>query len=63
MNRNFKPTFNYDMEESNKLIKLGIFPIGCGIGTKDGQPYLVFRATKTYFDARDLIRSSVKNEV
>ena len=63
MERIVKPTFNYDIAESNQLIKLGFSPIGCGIGDKDGRPYIVFRSSKSYFDARDLIRFIAKYAV
>ena len=63
MERIVKPTFNYDIAESNQLIKLGFSPIGCGIGDKDGRPYIVFRSSKLYFDARDLIRFRAKYAV
>ena len=63
MERVVKPTFNYDIAESNQLIKLGFSPIGCGIGDKDGRPYIVFRSSKSYFDARDLIRFRAQNAV
>ena len=32
MERRFKPVFNYDLEESNRIMKRGISPIGCGVG-------------------------------
>ena len=55
-NKNLKPIYNYDLEESNLLFKRNIRPIGCGIGDKDGRPYIVFMANRQYFDALNLIR-------
>lgn len=50
-NKNLKPIFNYDLAECNQLFKKGIRAIGCGFGTRDGSPYIVFMADKRYFDA------------
>ena len=52
---NIKPVYNYDLEECNQLFKKGIFPIGCGIGDRDGQVYHVFIASRKYFDMVKLI--------
>lgn len=59
-NKKLKPTFNYDIEECNQLLKLGVHPIGCGIGHKDGRTYLVFMADKRYFDGLRNVRNKMK---
>lgn len=50
-----KPIYNYDLEECNRLFKKGVFPIGCGIGDKQGEVYHVFMANRKYFDMIKLI--------
>ncbi len=35
-NKNIKPIYNYDLKECNLLFKKGIYPIGCGVGDRDG---------------------------
>lgn len=46
---------NYNIEQSNQLIKKGIFPIGCGINPKSGGFFLVFPGTAGYFNTLELI--------
>lgn len=46
-----KPVYNYNLDECNKLFKLGIPPIGIGTSDKTGNAYVVFRANMRYFDA------------
>lgn len=50
-----KPVYNYDIEECNQLFKKGVYPIGCGIGDKDGRVFHVFVANRRYFDTVRLI--------
>lgn len=57
-----KPVYNYDIEECNKLFKKGIFPIGCGVGDKDGRVFHVFVASRKYFDAVKLINYEMKEK-
>ena len=45
-----KPVYNYDIEECNQLFKKGVYPIGCGVGDKDGRVFHVFTANRRYFD-------------
>lgn len=52
-----KPIFNYDIEECNLLFKRGVFPIGCGIGDKDGRVYHVFISNRQYFDVLGQIKA------
>lgn len=47
--------YNYNIEQSNQLIKKGMFPIGCGINPKSGGFFLVFSGTQGYFNTLDLI--------
>lgn len=46
---------NYNIEQSNQLIKKGMFPIGCGINPKTGGFFLVFLGTQGYYNTLDLI--------
>lgn len=50
-----KVIYNYNIEQSNQLIKKGMFPIGCGIKPKSGGFFLVFSGTQGYFNTLDLI--------
>lgn len=50
-----KVIYNYNIEQSNRLIKKGMFPIGCGINPKTGGFFLVFSGTQGYFNTLDLI--------
>ena len=50
-----KPVYNYDIEECNQLFKKGVYPIGCGVGDKDGRVFHVFTANRRYFDTVRLI--------
>lgn len=50
-----KVIYNYNIEQSNQLIKKGMFPIGCGINPKSGGFFVVFYGTKGYFNTLDLI--------
>lgn len=50
-----KVIYNYNIEQSNQLIKKGMFPIGCGINPKSGGFFLVFYGTQGYFNTLDLI--------
>ena len=50
-----KVIYNYNIEQSNQLIKKGMFPIGCGINPKTGGFFLVFSGTTGYFNTLDLI--------
>ncbi len=50
-----KVIYNYNIEQSNQLIKKGMFPIGCGINPKSGGFFLVFSGTPGYFNTLDLI--------
>ena len=50
-----KVIYNYNIEQSNQLIKKGMFPIGCGINPKLGGFFLVFSGTPGYFNTLDLI--------
>lgn len=50
-----KIIYNYNIEQSNQLIKKGMFPIGCGINPKTGGFFLVFCGTQGYFNTLDLI--------
>lgn len=50
-----KVIYNYNIEQSNQLIKKGMFPIGCGINPKSGGFFLVFSGTKGYYNTLDLI--------
>lgn len=50
-----KVIYNYNIEQSNQLIKKGMFPIGCGINPKSGGFFLVFSGTQGYFNTLDLI--------
>lgn len=50
-----KPIYNYNIEQCNQLFKKGVNPIGCGIGDKDGRVYMVFIASKKYFEMLKLI--------
>lgn len=52
---NKKVIYNYNIEQSNQLIKKGMFPIGCGINPKTGGFFLVFYGTKGYYNTLDLI--------
>ena len=45
-----KVIYNYNIEQSNQLIKKGMFPIGCGINPKSGGFFLVFYGTKGYYN-------------
>ena len=36
-------------------MKKGVYPIGCGIGDKDGRVFHVFTANRRYFDMVRLI--------
>lgn len=53
-----KPVYNYDLEQCNKLFKLGIPPIGIGTSDKTGNAYVVFRANTRYFEAIKLIQNN-----
>lgn len=53
--RNKKILYNYNIEQSNQLIKKGMSPIGCGINPKTGGFFLVFYGTKGYYNTLDLI--------
>ena len=55
-----KVIYNYNIEQSNQLIKKGMFPIGCGINPKTGVFFLVFYGTKGYYNTLDLI--TLENE-
>ncbi len=57
---NKKVIYNYNIEQSNQLIKKGMFPIGCGINPKTGGFFLVFYGTKGYYNTLDLI--ALENE-
>ncbi len=50
-----KVIYNYNIEQSNQLIKKGMFPIGCGINPKSGGFFLVFYGTTGYYNTLDLI--------
>lgn len=50
-----KVVYNYNIEQSNQLIKKGTPPIGCGINPKTGGFFLVFMGTEKYYDTLDLI--------
>ena len=50
-----KVIYNYNVEQSNQLIKKGMSPIGCGINPKTGGFFLVFYGTKGYYNTLDLI--------
>ena len=50
-----KVIYNYNIEQSNQLIKKGMFPIGCGINPKTAGFFLVFSGTQGYFNTLDLI--------
>ena len=50
-----KVIYNYNIEQSNQLIKKGIFPIGCGINPKSERFFLVFFGMPGYFNTLDLI--------
>ena len=52
---NKKVVYNYNIEQSNQLIKKGMFPIGCGINPKTGGFFLVFMGTQGYYNTLDLI--------
>lgn len=58
-----KPVYNYDIEECNQLFKKGIFPIGCGIGDKDGRVFHVFAASRKYFDMVKLIHYEMNEKL
>lgn len=57
---NKKIIYNYNIEQSNQLIKKGMSPIGCGINPKSGGFFLVFHGTPGYFNTLDLI--ALENE-
>ena len=57
---NKKVIYNYNIEQSNQLIKKGMFPIGCGINPKTGGFFLVFSGTQRYFNTLNLI--ALENE-
>lgn len=63
MERRFKPVFNYDLEESNRIMKRGISPIGCGVGNRDGRAYIVFMGTRQYFETKEYLQYMEKNRV
>ena len=50
-----KVIYNYNIEQSNQLIKKGMFPIGCGINPKSGGFFLVFYGTTGYYNTLDLM--------
>lgn len=52
---NKKVIYNYNIEQSNQLIKKGMFPIGCGINPKTGGFFLVFMGTEKYYNTLDQI--------
>ena len=56
-----KPVYNYDIEECNQLFKKGIFPIGCGVGDRDGRVFHVFAASKKYFDMARLVKFEMQS--
>ena len=57
-----KVIYNYNIEQSNQLIKKGMFPIGCGINPKSGGFFLVFSGTSGYFNTLDLIALESKQK-
>ena len=57
MTRLKKPVYNYNIDECNKLFKLGIPPIGIGTNDKTQSIYVVFRANKRYFEALKTIQN------
>jgi len=57
-----KPVYNYDIEECNQLFKKGIFPIGCGVGDKDGRVFHVFAASRKYFDMVKLVNYEMQEK-
>lgn len=57
-----KVIYNYNIEQSNQLIKKGIFPIGCGINPKSGGFFLVFFGTPGYFNTLELIALENKQD-
>ena len=57
-----KVIYNYNIEQSNQLIKKGIFPIGCGINPKSGGFFLVFSGTAGYFNTLELIMLENKQD-
>lgn len=59
---NKKIIYNYNIEQSNQLIKKGISPIGCGINPKSGGFFLVFYGTPGYFNTLDLITLESKQK-
>ena len=59
---NKKVIYNYNIEQSNQLIKKGILPIGCGINPKSGGFFLVFSGTPGYFNTLDLIALESKQK-
>ena len=63
MERRFKPVFNYDLEESNRIMKRGISPIGCGVGNRDGRAYIVFMGTRQYFETKEYLQYMEKNRI
>ena len=42
--------FNYDMAESDWMLKRGAKAVGCGVHRKTGNPYVVFRINKRYHE-------------
>ncbi len=57
-----KVIYNYNIEQSNQLIKKGMFPIGCGINPKSGGFFLVFSGTQGYYNTLDLIALESKQK-
>ena len=54
--------FNYDIAESDWMLKRGARAIGCGVHKKTGNPYLVFMINKKYRELEEEYQAMQKEE-